>query len=372
MEKVEFPPSDKPAISFSSSSKGGADCDDDLLDDSCSICLDGFTSHDPAAITTCKHEYHLHCILEWSQRSSECPICWQALSLKDRDSQELLTAIEKDRKRRSKKPSIHTSTTVGGFHEDFVIGNDLSSSEFQDFDEHVLHQLVAAANRARYLRRRDRPRSSVHYQTSPEPEESLFIQHSDNDTESINSPTSPDILPQISVSPPVFNNTSSTSRERGLFRRSMNSQESSNGPQGMPSASPPPDASSLSESLKSRFSSATNRYKESFSRSTKGIKDKILARNSSVKELSKGVQREMSAGIAGFSRMIERLDLTSRRSAASVSVATHEVAPSNLSVKGKGVLDGAGMVGDGNTNEELCDLGTIPGRLEIIPTKEGR
>ncbi|KAI4369625.1 hypothetical protein MLD38_018048 [Melastoma candidum] len=366
MEKAEFPPSDRPLgfrLSFSSSSKGGADCDDDLLEDSCSICLEGFTSHDPAAITTCKHEYHLQCILEWSQRSSECPICWQALSLKDHDSQELLAAIEKDRKRRSKKPSIHTSTTLSGFHEDFVIGNDLSSLEFQDFDERVLQQLVAAANRDRYIRRRDQPRSSVHYQTSPE-QEGLFIGQSD-DTESIRSPTSPDSLPRISVSLPVFNNTSATARERGLFiRRTMDSQESSNGPQGMPSASSPPDTSSFSESLKSRFSSATNRYKESFSKSTKGIKDKIVARNSSIKELSKGVQREMSAGIAGFSRMIERLDLTSRRSAASVSVTTHEVAPSNLSVKGKGVLDGAGMVDDGNTTADLCDLGTIPGRLK--------
>ncbi|XP_057442030.1 uncharacterized protein LOC130733787 [Lotus japonicus] len=34
-------------------------------------------------VTCCKHEYHMHCILEWSQRSKECPICWQSLALKD-------------------------------------------------------------------------------------------------------------------------------------------------------------------------------------------------------------------------------------------------------------------------------------------------
>ncbi|GMP56537.1 hypothetical protein CsSME_00020979 [Camellia sinensis var. sinensis] len=34
-------------------------------------------------VTNCRHEYHLHCFLAWSQRSKECPICWQLLVLKD-------------------------------------------------------------------------------------------------------------------------------------------------------------------------------------------------------------------------------------------------------------------------------------------------
>lgn len=57
-----------------------------------------------------------------------------------------------------------------------------------------------------------------------------------------------------------------------------------------------------------------NRYKESISKGTRGLKEKLLAHNASVKELSKGVQREMNAGIAGVARMIERLDLSSKRS----------------------------------------------------------
>lgn len=44
---------------------------------------------------------------------------------------------------------------------------------------------------------------------------------------------------------------------------------------------------------------------------------KLIARNSSLKELSKGVQREMNAGIAGVTRMIGRLDLVARRNSAS-------------------------------------------------------
>lgn len=44
-------------------------------------------------------------------------------------------------------------------------------------------------------------------------------------------------------------------------------------------------------------------YRESFSRGTGSLKAKILARADSVKELSRGVQREMSAGIG---RLISR------------------------------------------------------------------
>lgn len=61
------------------------------------------------------------------------------------------------------------------------------------------------------------------------------------------------------------------------------------------------------------FTSSPDRYKESFSKGTRGFKDKLLARNSSVKELSRGVQREMGAGIAGVARMMDRFDLSSKR-----------------------------------------------------------
>lgn len=57
-----------------------------------------------------------------------------------------------------------------------------------------------------------------------------------------------------------------------------------------------------------------NRYKESISKSARGLKEKLIARNASIKELSKGVQREMNARIAGVARMIERLDRTPKRS----------------------------------------------------------
>ncbi|KNA09570.1 hypothetical protein SOVF_152360 isoform A, partial [Spinacia oleracea] len=79
-------------------------------------------------------------------------------------------------------------------------------------------------------------------------------------------------------------------------------------------------------------------YKDSISKGTQGFREKLLARNSSVKELSKGVQREMTSSIAGVARMIERLDLKSKRNMQSGEVC-HDGETSNFFSKGKGVLD---------------------------------
>lgn len=117
-----------------------------------------------------------------------------------------------------------------------------------------------------------------------------------------------------------------------------------------------------------------NRYKESFSKGTKGIKEKLLARNSSVKELSKGVQREMSAGIAGVVRMIERLDLSSKRTGPS-SPASGVVGETNLSSKGKGVQVNIITEELNRRNEEVANVTVLtasshisdasPDRLEV-------
>ncbi|KNA10071.1 hypothetical protein SOVF_147810 isoform D [Spinacia oleracea] len=102
-----------------------------------------------------------------------------------------------------------------------------------------------------------------------------------------------------------------------------------------------PNSSELlafSKSIKSKFSAASARYKDSISKGTQGFREKLLARNSSVKELSKGVQREMTSSIAGVARMIERLDLKSKRNMQSGEVC-HDGETSNFFSKGKGVLD---------------------------------
>lgn len=66
-----------------------------------------------------------------------------------------------------------------------------------------------------------------------------------------------------------------------------------------------------------------------------------MARNTSVKELSREVQREMSAGIAGVAKMIERLDLASKRPGAGASVPSSvcQGGTSSVIYKGKGVQE---------------------------------
>ncbi|XP_038720027.1 E3 ubiquitin-protein ligase RHF1A-like [Tripterygium wilfordii] len=127
-----------------------------------SICLDPFTDQDPATVTSCKHEYHLQCILEWSQRSRECPNCWQLFFLKDPASQELLAAVESERHCRSRNVSHSTLTTHHQFHEDADVERDGCYSDDSDFDEHIMqHFAAAAASRAHNIDRRVRKIYSV-------------------------------------------------------------------------------------------------------------------------------------------------------------------------------------------------------------------
>mmetsp|Transcript_2250 Transcript_2250/g.6701 ORF Transcript_2250/g.6701 Transcript_2250/m.6701 type:complete len:356 (-) Transcript_2250:1661-2728(-) len=62
----------------------------EVPDDVCSICLDEFTDEDPAQMTNCEHPYHLQCIMQWAQRSRECPMCFKHLQMKEDSLNELL------------------------------------------------------------------------------------------------------------------------------------------------------------------------------------------------------------------------------------------------------------------------------------------
>jgi len=93
-----------------------------------------------------------------------------------------------------------------------------------------------------------------------------------------------------------------------------------------------------------------NRYKESISKGTRGLKEKLLAHNVSVKELSKGVQREMNAGIAGVARMIERLDLSKRSSSPIIPV--HSEGTSDFPKEGKKYVGENGIEGSPSKESE--------------------
>lgn len=96
-------------------------------------------------------------------------------------------------------------------------------------------------------------------------------------------------------------------------------------------------------------------------------------------ELSKGVQREMNAGIAGVAKVLERLDLTSKHSGSSVSDASCTVRTSNITLKGKSVPDNVfAQSQNANEGEVSHDISsgvpsyvptTIPGCVEVSPAQ---
>ncbi|GAB4851126.1 hypothetical protein Ancab_030420 [Ancistrocladus abbreviatus] len=306
---------------------------DGLSDDACSICLEPFTTQDPAAVTRCKHEFHLQCILEWSQRSKECPNCWQALALKDPTSQELLaataaaTATATERSLRPGHLAANSSTSSPRYYE--------YDSEYEtypdgsDFDEHIMQHLAAAISRAHYVQERERQRSceagpSHGFMFSPHACASNMQQIHPNSPEDCysayessggSSPTS-SISSVMDEQPPSLpipsvGRFSTIGLQRDGYNRSRTiSSQSPPGGTQMPRLSEPP---AFSESIKSRWSAASARYKDSVTRRTQGLREKFIMRNKAVKELSKGIQREMNATISGLAKLVERLDLKSKR-----------------------------------------------------------
>ncbi|KAK4266390.1 hypothetical protein QN277_027322 [Acacia crassicarpa] len=321
---------------------------DDGSEDSCSICLEPFSTDDPATITNCKHEYHLHCILEWSQRSKECPICWQMLVLKDPANQELLAAVEAEKRARSRSSYSSAFPYPRIPIERHSAEHDDSCSDDSDFDEQIMQHLVAAASRAHYFRRREMQRASgVGPSRIPVPDSSLHV--SGQQPVHATSPSggsSPNSGPASDVQPPpsapssieAITRNATPETDDPFKARVLHSQPPSESARRLNSS----EMFTFPESIKTKFSAASARYKESISKSTRGLKEKLLARNASVKELSKGVQREMNAGIAGVARMIERLDLASKRATASPPMPSSTVGTSGFPFKGKTVQENGG------------------------------
>lgn len=116
-----------------------------------------------------------------------------------------------------------------------------------------------------------------------------------------------------------------------------------------------------------------NRYKESISKGTRDLKEKLLAHNVSVKELSKGVQREMNAGIAGVVRMIERLDLSSKRSSSPLiavhSGATSDFPSSRKPVEENGIGGSPSKENGGAVHDVSSDVPPLVTNMQSFRTK---
>ncbi|XP_050383455.1 E3 ubiquitin-protein ligase RHF2A-like isoform X2 [Argentina anserina] len=306
----------------------------DSCSEACSICLEDFCESDPSVLTTCKHEFHFHCILEWCQRSSQCPMCWQALSLKDPSSQELLEAVEQERSIRAsaRHATVFHHPTLGNFEVQHLPDGIIDA----ELEERIIQHLAAAASmgRTHHIGRREgqRSRSSVrghpHFSViSTHPGAHSLGQVSASGEES-----EPAIITAASPSTPLTSGGDESSHWSSQVPSVQTDGFSSSpsGPTlmqpnhlGIPSShwsstshsSPmnqetagPSDIQSISESLKSKFNAMSMKYKESFSKSTRGWKDRLFSRSPSMSELGSEVRREVNAGIANVSRIIDRLE----------------------------------------------------------------
>ncbi|KAL5701773.1 RING-type E3 ubiquitin transferase [Ranunculus cassubicifolius] len=319
-------------------------------DDACSICLEPFSCSDPSAVTSCKHEYHLQCILEWSQRSKECPICWRLLVLKDPGSQELLEAVEIERNSRSRQRSSTSSSMFARASPEHYDFEPVPYALESELDEHIMEHLrTAVLGRARHFGRRQRHCRSPgldQFLAFSEPSDDSDLQEMPVGSQSSGNPSTPESDSERSIDSASVHNQSSPHNLTSYTGPNVTHiQQSPSRPRGTasqtsprsPRSSRPSEVLSFSENLKSKFAAASARYKESITKSTRGLKEKLLARNNSVKELSKEVQREVTASIAGVARMMERLDPNIKNSGSSSPLSTDVVGTSNLSYNGKGV-----------------------------------
>ncbi|KAG6631976.1 hypothetical protein I3843_13G109800 [Carya illinoinensis] len=351
----------------------------EACDDACSICLESFCDSDPSTVTSCKHEFHLQCILEWCQRSSQCPMCWQPISLKDPTSQELLEAVERERSFRfnpSRNATIFHHPTLG----DFELQHLPVGTSDAELEERIIQHLAAAAamGRARHIARREgqRNRSSAQgrpqflvFSTHPNappaapappqreegenvPESTVAALSSPNMTvgEQPLQLTSPVPSPQADlISASASGSSSLAANQHGSDRTPIQPIPSSQDRAG------PSDLQSFSESIKSRLNAVSIRYKESISKSTKGWREKLFSRNTSMADLGSEVKREVNAGIATVSRMMERLETrdNSKTSVASVSNSSDNSSVAELD--NESTLETRGDNSLRDTNKQVSD-----------------
>eukprot|EP00850_Spirogloea_muscicola_P011949 SM000076S21770 [mRNA] locus=s76:161980:165413:- [translate_table: standard] len=339
----------------------------DGLEDACSICLETFTVDEPSTLTTCNHEYHLQCILEWAQRSQECPMCWQPLSLRDADSQELLEACSQERAllKQALSPPVFYRAPLDGFE---MLRYAASYPDDTDLERRIMQHLAAAAagmSRARlanqdtdsastpsavthaanFGRATSAPNAAAGPSTSTGRSGGLSAAGISKATSS-SSPISPlsgssrtasapgVLLTGNGAGPAVIVGSAPLVGSGRLLReharkdikdrhRSISSDCGESSQRDTPSGSDVRDyqgseisSSSSAESLKGRFVAASTRYRETLSKSTRSFRERLRLRSTAVADLSARA-REMSAGVMrAFERPpVEATDLALRAGA---------------------------------------------------------
>lgn len=338
----------------------------EACDDACSICLENFCDSDPSTVTSCKHEFHLQCILECCQRSSQCPMCWQPISLKDPMSQELLEAVEQERSFRlnpSRNATIFHHPALG----DFELQHLPVGANDAELEERLIQHLTAAAamGRRRIARREgQRNRSSAQgrpqflvlsSQPNGSPAGSISSSPTQREGEPVSAitiatPSSQPLESSLQLITPLSSEAladpcSASASGSSFTNQHANSMDNRSPNQSSPNSQDragPSDLQSFSESIKSKFNAVSMRYKESISKSTRGWKERFFTRNTTMADLGSEVRREVNAGIATVSRMMESLETRddSRTGTSSVSNSVDgSVAESNSQQPEVGVVN---------------------------------
>lgn len=370
----------------------------EACEDACSICLEPYCDTDPSTVTSCKHEYHLQCILEWAQRSKQCPMCWQFLSLKDPASQELLEATEQERTLRMSRPQNAPIFPHISF-EDLDLHNVRINSDDPELEERIMQHLAAAAAMGRARRFTRRETSHDRSSAQGHPQILLFSSRPNVPplpaTTSVSNDTAADggHPPTLTVPSPIT--PLAVVEEEQMQRSSLPMQvdsdshsigsasmtvqdvdgRSSSFPHrnvgGQPSMeyherSGPSEMPSFSESLKSRFTSMSSRCKESFAKATRGFRERLSARNSAVTDHGQEAQQEVSAGIAGVTCMMECLDINGRNRGGTISISDDMEGRSVLAPARQAIDDNRPNTCSGNNSEvNLCTAS--PGSSQVAP-----
>ncbi|XP_019153885.1 PREDICTED: E3 ubiquitin-protein ligase RHF2A-like isoform X3 [Ipomoea nil] len=259
----------------------------DACDDACSICLEIFSESDPSTVTHCKHEFHLQCILEWCQRSSNCPMCWQQISLKDPESQELLEAVEHERRLKlnpTRSAAIIRHPTLGDIELPHLpVG--LSDTELE---ERIIQHLAAAAmERAHRNSRRERSRS----RPSSDERSQRFVFSTQPSASRRVRPVSASQVPVGAVSESSLNNE--TPQVSSLNSSVNSSHTVSSSPASIPMLN------------NSQGISVDSRYRESFNKTKRGWRERLFSRSTSFSDIGSEVRREVNAGIASIMECLE-------------------------------------------------------------------
>ncbi|CAK7332073.1 unnamed protein product [Dovyalis caffra] len=300
----------------------------EACDDACSICLENFSESDPSTV------------------SKEFPVPYVLATHQFEGShEELLEAVEQERNFRfnpSRNATIFHHPTLGDFElQHLPVGaNDAELEE-----QIIQHLAAAAAIGRRHIARREGQRNRSSGQGRPQflvfssqPNESPAGSISSSPTQregepisaiTVATPSAPTLesspQPITSLSTNALADPSPASASgSSVINQHGNSMDNRSPVESYPNSQDragPSELQSFSESIKSKFNAVSMRYKDSISKSTRGWKERFFSRNTTIVDLGSEVRREVNAGIATVSRMMERLETrdNSRTGTSSVS-----------------------------------------------------